>query len=866
MIVTHKIKMDLAGCTVAPCLDVMQDDRYSRDLEISLFSGPAEFLPPEDCAALIRYRKADGRGGIYDTMPDGTQAWRISGNTVTVSLAPQVCTVPGDVAMTVSLIKDDAQLSCFEIRLRVRKCPHGHFESRQYLNVTRFLPQPENAEAGKFLRVTQVDGSGRITGMETADLPGGAFVIHLSGSEEAPQADKTLAQMQEAYDAGSSMYCVFGEFVMDLATRASEDQWTFVGTAVVEGLVVICYTVFSGDTIGLGLEPLMPYSQMPTVPSTLPNPNSLIFTGAVSASYNGSSQVTVEIPDGADAIPSYVTREAERVAGVVQEHQNADTITFLACSDLHYSESVSNAAQQLKTLTHCGQALGLLRELVHVDFAAMLGDMVWDSGETTAAAMEAMRTVNSHLSAGFAGIPNFRARGNHDCLYSDSTGLTDNQIFANIGAFNAGAEYDSANRLGGYCYRDFPDRKLRVICINTSESSSGEFNVSSAQISWLQTALDLSGLGEGWQSIVLGHHPPDWTGSSNALVQTLKTAEGLLCVFHGHVHCFRMDTIPNTAITRIAIPNVCYGRENEYGKNGIAENSEGTEFGESITYSKLSSGVSETSFCVVTIDLQQQKVYADHYGAGYDRVAALGETVSYSVSYDLTKVTSSNVGITAVEGSQYTTELTFVEGYALNSVSITMGGEDITASAFRGGRISIASVTGDVVITAKAAALSGGFTNLVPTSLGSDGSVYNAVGYQDNSYVSTESPYWKTATDGSVTTGLLAYKVYGADNTTYYQPPAIYIRGALFAASDSRNRLGLFTSDLVCVTCPYGDTLLTYFDLEELGVLYYKLTPKMNAAGQNLMAAAGFKPSVYLALTVNGLGRNLIVTLDEEIA
>lgn len=739
MTVTHRIKMDLTGNATTPCLDVMQDDRYSRNLEISLFAGIREFLPPADCTVQIRYRKADGCGGVYDTLPDGMQAWRISGNKVTAALAPQVCTVPGEVQVSVSLLDGDAQLSCFEIRLQVRRCPQGDFESRPYFHVTRFLPQVPDARPGKYLRVADVDDRGRITALETAD-----------------------------------------------------PEWT-------------------------------------------------------------------------GALPEYVTREAKRVAAAVQSHQNADTVTFLACSDLHYSEYVTTAAQQAKTLTHCGQAMGLLRQLLHIDFAAMLGDMVWDSGESAEAALEAMRTVNRHLAAGFSGIPNFRARGNHDCLYSDAVGLTDGQIFANIGAFNGGAEYDAENRLGGYCYRDFPDRKLRIICINTSEDSSGDFRVSAQQISWLESALDLSGLGEGWQSIVLGHHPPDWTGSGNDLVQTLSGAEGVLCIFHGHTHGYKVDTIPNTDIPRIAIPNACFGRENEYGQNGVAENTDGTEFGESTTYYKLGSSALETAFCVVTVDLKRKKIWADHYGAGVDQVLALGEAVNYAVTCNLSKVSGSNTNAAAREGSRYTNELTVAAGYALSSVSVTMGGADITDSAFRSGRISIESVTGDVVITAKAVALTGSFTNLVPTSQDSSGSVFNSTGYQDGAYISTEAPYWKVASDGSVSTGLLAYTVYGTGNTTYYQPPTIYIRGAQFRTTDSHSRLGLFTSAFACATSPYGATLLTYYDVEELGLLYYKLTPKMNAAGQNLMAAAGFKPTIYLALTANGLGRNLIVTLNQPI-
>ena len=37
MIVTHKIKMDLTQWGPPPCIDVVQDDKYSRNIQISLF-------------------------------------------------------------------------------------------------------------------------------------------------------------------------------------------------------------------------------------------------------------------------------------------------------------------------------------------------------------------------------------------------------------------------------------------------------------------------------------------------------------------------------------------------------------------------------------------------------------------------------------------------------------------------------------------------------------------------------------------------------------------------------------------------------------------------------------------------------------
>lgn len=85
----------------------------------------------------------------------------------------------------------------------------------------------------------------------------------------------------------------------------------------------------------------------------------------------------------------------------------------------------------------------------------------------------------------------------------------------------------------------------------------------------------------------------------------------------------------------------------------------------------------------------------------YDALeTALG--VDYSVTYSLTHVTSSNTATTISSGSRYTTTLTASSNYTLNTVSVTMGGSDITSTVYSSGTISIGSVTGDIVITATA--------------------------------------------------------------------------------------------------------------------------------------------------------------------
>ena len=77
-----------------------------------------------------------------------------------------------------------------------------------------------------------------------------------------------------------------------------------------------------------------------------------------------------------------------------------------------------------------------------------------------------------------------------------------------------------------------------------------------------------------------------------------------------------------------------------------------------------------------------------------------------NIAYSLSHVTSAAGGIsTAVQkGKSFTDTLTAASGYTLSSVTIKMGGADITSSAYNTSTrvVSIASVTGNVIITATA--------------------------------------------------------------------------------------------------------------------------------------------------------------------
>lgn len=85
-----------------------------------------------------------------------------------------------------------------------------------------------------------------------------------------------------------------------------------------------------------------------------------------------------------------------------------------------------------------------------------------------------------------------------------------------------------------------------------------------------------------------------------------------------------------------------------------------------------------------------------------------------SITKSLAQCSSSNSRIYVIDGQSYVTTLTANNGYAINSVAITMGGIDVSAY-YKDGIISIPEVTGDIIITATTSKQEAEIVNLIDT-------------------------------------------------------------------------------------------------------------------------------------------------------
>lgn len=174
MNVTKTITIDLLSGSRSDSVCAVQGDAYTRAVALDLRQGRAPWAIPEGVSVMVEYQKSDGTAGLYDTLPDGTQAWSAVGNVLTIQLAPQMLTAEGSVVAQVRLMLGQAQLSVFKFWVYVNQKLHGT-RSENYINWRSvFLPQTEGAAVGQYLQITQVDDDGRVTGIRAVEAPQGS--------------------------------------------------------------------------------------------------------------------------------------------------------------------------------------------------------------------------------------------------------------------------------------------------------------------------------------------------------------------------------------------------------------------------------------------------------------------------------------------------------------------------------------------------------------------------------------------------------------------------------------------------------------------------------------------------------------------
>ena len=174
MIVTHKIDMDLLSKNenaAVPQIHAVQGDCNSRRLMLSMRVGQELWLVPQDVTVQMRYRKPDGTGGIYDTLPNGIQAWSVQDNLVLVTLAPQILTVAGVVRSQVVLQQKGSLVATFEVQIIVQEDPSvGTLKSEDYTNLRMWMTEQVEDALSKAKLTGAFDGATFVPKVSSAGI------------------------------------------------------------------------------------------------------------------------------------------------------------------------------------------------------------------------------------------------------------------------------------------------------------------------------------------------------------------------------------------------------------------------------------------------------------------------------------------------------------------------------------------------------------------------------------------------------------------------------------------------------------------------------------------------------------------------
>lgn len=626
------------------------------------------------------------------------------------------------------------------------------------------------------------------------------------------------------------------------------------------------------------------------------------FADAVAGLTGGAAEIIAH----AD-IPSYVKAEAIRVAQKVESVRKEDSIVFLAMSDNHHYGAQADATQypdangiqtDVSNL-HAAMAAKILAYALDFDFMAQLGDVSFGNAQTTSALLQSQADeLLSFIRESHEGIPCFHAIGNHDTGIYYHNAMID---AGNTGVYTESAEwlYNHFTALsasddtvfggvanGGYCYRDFADKKLRVFLLNTSEAltvNQQDKATLGSQRKWLADALVNLGSktdAAKWSFIVLSHYPADYgnamplsellkayvtggsitialeSGTNTTVSFAGKNAPKMIAQFHGHVHNFLVSKLYSYATGsgvqydawRICIPNGQYNRENYYTTVGSYTD---INFAQAVTYGKSPDTAKDTSFVVNVINPSEKMIHSICYGAGIDRVVGYGDTVYYAVNTKLSNVTL-NGSATAAENQAYTASLILPDNYKMILARVTMDDVDITSSVYSDGNINIPNVTGNISITASAVAITD-YTNQIPISVDENGNIYNDIGYKGGVYLTSAGI--EEARASSYNTGFIPCK----SGTNY----VVRMKNVTFnkdASDKTYHRLTIYdASKNFLVQINAGSTGAAYGTVTDADGNWTQFSVRPTTSGVDVSGMA------YFRISAGYIGDDSVITVNEPI-
>lgn len=410
--------------------------------------------------------------------------------------------------------------------------------------------------------------------------------------------------------------------------------------------------------------------------------------------------ITVPQSTKIDDVPSLITASTiatQPVSTDISKSHNLIT-RFAIFSDIHLSSPETNPETYTTNYgyRYGGICVNYLESIKStLDFVAFNGDCLLESNNASDTVFGALSPIFDGYRTQLGTVPLYMIPGNHDMGTTASTwnNITKSANWSGV-TFLDGSTTCFYKEINGDLYIWF------------GVLNSPAFNYTSAMYTWLFDLLQANANREriflfthwfdgtvdefGWRYYPAEYYNNGWA-TTDASHETrgpfgqIKNYKNVIW-FSGHSHSEwegendhpNMKIHSNNTAKMVSVPAVY--RSGEFAIVEVYDNMVVI-----LPYIRQSN----------TVTRLQSKTFYIMCGGG----ATAG---TYTIVRNLTGVTSSNASSTVASGSSYTTTLSLASGYSNMSVTVTMGGTDITSTAYSNGVVTINNVTGNIVITATA--------------------------------------------------------------------------------------------------------------------------------------------------------------------
>lgn len=339
MNIKHSIGLNLSAFAIPCRLHMVQGDSNSRTIVATLWDGAQPYSVPDGSSVMVRFRKPDGTGGLYDSSEAG-ETISYAGNVVTAPVATQMLAVAGDVFAEIDIFGSGSgtaaeRLATFRFVVEVAPCvlPDAEIISSDYYNVlaakvAEAVAAADQAEQAKSAAAasaaaaaesaenaaTSAEGAVKYNAPQTLteaqkqqardNIGAEVFYIDLEGDYPNYTCPVAMADIRAAYEAGKVLECrcKMGMYTATLPLFIPVPelgQWIFSGSGELADMGFPAQT-FTVAVTGFGVQ--ASNAKLATTKDKLPNPNALTITsGSNSVTYDGSAPKSIDIPVGCNA-------------------------------------------------------------------------------------------------------------------------------------------------------------------------------------------------------------------------------------------------------------------------------------------------------------------------------------------------------------------------------------------------------------------------------------------------------------------------------------------------------------------------------------------------------------------------------------